>query len=138
MQTKISRAVVSELQERFRERQPRIVSLMRTLVETESPSGDVSGSRAVVDLLAKAAETARCVAAIDRFDVPNFGQHLIIRAFQDRASAGNILLVGHTDTVHSRGSLASRPWRLEDNRIYGPGIFDMKGNCASMGQAYST
>ena len=130
MQTKISRAVVSELQERFRERQPRIVSLMRTLVETESPSGDVSGSRAVVDLLAKAAETARCVAAIDRFDVPNFGQHLIIRAFQDRASAGNILLVGHTDTVHSRGSLASRPWRLEDNRIYGPGIFDMKGNCA--------
>ncbi len=130
MQTEISPAVVSELQERFRERQPRIISLMQTLVETESPSGDASGSRAVVDLLVKAAETARCVDAIDRFDVPNFGQHLIIRAFQDHASAGNILLVGHTDTVHSRGSLASRPWRLEDNRIYGPGIFDMKGNCA--------
>lgn len=130
MQTEISRALVNELQERFRERQARIVSLMRTLVETESPSGDFFGSRAVVDLLVGAAETARCVASIDRFDVPNFGQHLIIRAFQDYAPAGNILLVGHTDTVHPRGSLAERPWRLEDNRIYGPGIFDMKGNCA--------
>jgi glutamate carboxypeptidase len=130
MQTEISPALVSELQERFRERQAPIVSLMRTLVETESPSGDLVGSRAVVDLLAKAVKTARCVSSIDRFDVPNFGQHLIIRAFQDHAPAGNILLVGHTDTVHPRGSLAERPWRFEDNRIYGPGIFDMKGNCA--------
>jgi glutamate carboxypeptidase len=130
MQTEISPALVSALQERFREQQTRIVSLMRTLVETESPSGDLVGSRAVVDLLAGAAGTARCVASVDRFDVPNFGQHLIIRAFQNYAPAGNILLVGHTDTVHPRGSLAERPWRLEDNHIYGPGIFDMKGNCA--------
>jgi len=130
MQTEISTALVRDLQDRFRERQPRIVSLMRALVEAESPSGDVAGSRAVVDLLAEAAGSARCVTSIDRVDVPNFGQHLVIRAFQDKAAAGNILLVGHTDTVHPRGSVAERPWRLEENRIYGPGIFDMKANCA--------
>lgn len=130
MQTEISTALVRDLQDRFRERQPRIVSLMRALVEAESPSGDVAGSRAVVDLLAEAAGSARCVTSIDRVDVPNFGQHLVIRAFQDKAAAGNILLVGHTDTVHPRGSVAERPWRLEGNRIYGPGIFDMKANCA--------
>jgi glutamate carboxypeptidase len=130
MQTEISTALVRDLQDRFRERQPRIVSLMRALVEAESPSGDVAGSRAVVDLLAEAAGSARCVTSIDRVDVPNFGQHLVIRAFQDKAAAGNILLVGHTDTVHPRGSVSERPWRLEGNRIYGPGIFDMKANCA--------
>jgi glutamate carboxypeptidase len=129
-QTKISTALIRDLQDRFRERRPQIVSLIRALVETESPSGDVAGSRAVVGLLADAASSARCVNSIDRIDVPNFGQHLIIRAFQDKAAAGNILLVGHTDTVHPRGSVAERPWRLEDNRIYGPGIFDMKANCA--------
>lgn len=126
----ISTALAQELQDRFRERQPQIVSLMRSLVETESPSGDVRGSQRMVDLLATTGETARCVNSIDRVEVPNFGQHLIIRAFQDKAAAGNILLAGHTDTVHPRGSVAERPCRSEENRIYGPGIFDMKANCA--------
>jgi glutamate carboxypeptidase len=130
MQTEISTDLVRDLQDRFRKRQPQIVSLIRALVETESPSGDVAGSRAVVNLLANAAGDARCVSSIDRVDVPDFGEHLVIRAFQERAESGNILLVGHTDTVHPRGSVAERPWRLEENRIYGPGIFDMKANCA--------
>ena len=130
MQTEISTALLRDVRNRFSERQPKIVSLIRALVETESPSGDLAGSRAVVNLLADAAAGARGVTSIDRVDVPNFGQHLVIRAFQDRAGAGNILLVGHTDTVHPRGSVAERPWRLETNRIYGPGIFDMKANCA--------
>jgi glutamate carboxypeptidase len=126
----ISAALAKELQNRFLERQPQIVSLTRALVEAESPSGDQAGSRAVVELLATAAESAGCVNSIDRVDVPDFGQHLVIRAFQEKAAAGNIILVGHTDTVHLRGSVAERPWRPEGNRIYGPGIFDMKANCA--------
>jgi glutamate carboxypeptidase len=130
MQNGISTALARDVHDRFRDRQSQILSLMRELVETESPSGDEAGSRAVVDLLAKAAEAARCVNSIDRVEVPNFGQHLIIRAFQEHAAAGNLLLVGHTDTVHPRGSVAERPWRQEGNRIYGPGIFDMKANCA--------
>src|SRR5207237_5838406 len=36
----------------------------------------------------------------------------------------------HTDTVHLRGSLGLRPWRESEGRIYGPGIYDMKANCA--------
>lgn len=114
----------------FQERQPQLVSLIRAIVETESPSGDEAGSRAVVDLLARAAEDARSVNSIERVDVPGFGQHLIIRAFKEKIAAGSLLLVGHTDTVHPRGSLRDRPWRVEGNRIYGPGIYDMKANCA--------
>jgi glutamate carboxypeptidase len=63
-------------------------------------------------------------------EVPGFGQHLVIKAFQEQSEAGQIVLVGHTDTVHSRGSLAERPWRREAERAYGPGVFDMKANCA--------
>ena len=114
----------------FEAREAEIERFIRALVETESPSGDASGSLAVVDLLADAAAGLSCVSNIERIDVPDFGQHMIVRAFQDRGSQGNVLLVGHTDTVHARGSLSDRPWRRENNKIYGPGIFDMKANCA--------
>ncbi|HVG39011.1 MAG TPA: M20/M25/M40 family metallo-hydrolase, partial [Pyrinomonadaceae bacterium] len=40
------------------------------------------------------------------------------------------LVLGHTDTVHPRGTIRAFPWREEeDGKIYGPGIFDMKANC---------
>jgi glutamate carboxypeptidase len=120
-----ARAIFSALHER----QAKIEAFIRSLVEVESPSGDVDGSRGVVDLLVEAAGRLECVDSVERFDVPDFGQHLVIKAFQ-KQSAGQILLVGHTDTVHSLGSLSQRPWRVTDGRIYGPGIFDMKANCA--------
>lgn len=126
MSGQLTRQVLNALQTR----QAEVETFIQSLVEVESPSGDEVGSRAVVDLLAHAASGLACVEAIERVDVPDFGQHLVIRAFQKQNNARQILIVGHTDTVHSRGSLSERPWRREGGKIYGPGIFDMKANCA--------
>ena len=126
----MSDQLVRQVFARLQSRQTEIEQFIQTLVETESPSGDVEGSRAVVDLLVRAAEGLDSVGAIERVDVPDFGQHVLIRAFEDRSDARQILLVGHTDTVHARGSVTERPWRREGGKIYGPGIFDMKANCA--------
>ena len=120
----LARRVFTTLQTR----QADVEAFIQSLVEVESPSGDVEGSRAVVDLLAQAASRLACVDAVERVDVPDFGQHLVIKAFQNNER--QILMVGHTDTVHSRGSLSERPWRRDAGKIYGPGIFDMKANCA--------
>ena len=125
MSAELPRQILTALQAR----QPEIEKFIQALVETESPSGDEEGSRAAVDLLAEAADQLECVSEIERASVPGFGQHLVIRAFQSQSGAGQILLVGHTDTVHARGSLSERPWRREAGKIYGPGIFDMKANC---------
>ncbi|HWF89549.1 MAG TPA: M20 family metallopeptidase [Pyrinomonadaceae bacterium] len=121
----LARQILAALQTR----QAEVEAFIQSLVEVESPSGDMEGSRAVVDLLVNAAGELSCVDAIERVDVPDFGQHLVVRAFQ-KESRQQILMVGHTDTVHSRGSLSERPWRREAGKIYGPGIFDMKANCA--------
>lgn len=124
-----SLSLARQLHSSLQKRQPEIEAFIRALVELESPSGDVEGSRAVVDLLARTAAELACVDSIDRADVPGFGQHLVIRSFAKQSDAGQIMLVGHTDTVHARGSLDQMSWRREGEKIYGPGIFDMKANC---------
>ena len=126
MNGQLTRQLLTALQTR----QAEVEAFIQSLVEVESPSGDKEGSRAVVDLLVQSASRLACVDAIERVDVPDFGQHLVIRAFQKQNNARQILMVGHTDTVHSRGSLSERPFRREGGKIYGPGIFDMKANCA--------
>jgi glutamate carboxypeptidase len=40
---------------------------------------------------------------------------------------GNVLLLGHIDTVYPAGIAALRPLRLEGETLYGPGVCDMKG-----------
>jgi glutamate carboxypeptidase len=124
-----SREQLVSLREVFVKRQSEFLSSVRALVEIESPSGDVDGSRQAVSLLAEMAAQIRAMDAIDRIPGPDFGEHLRIRAFGKDNDAPPILLLGHTDTVHPRGSIQARPWRVEAKRIYGPGVFDMKSNC---------
>ncbi|MBC7931906.1 MAG: M20 family metallopeptidase [Rubrivivax sp.] len=116
----------------FESRRAEILSLTRALCEIESPSGDGEGSSAVVSLLAEATTAMHLEAVAERIPAPNdYGEHLRLRAFAEGSSTQRtLLLIGHTDTVHPRGSLAERPWRESDGRIYAPGIFDMKASCA--------
>ena len=118
------------LLEYFARRQDDVLSFTRALCEVESPSGDLAGSRAVADMLASAVEAVPGVVSTERIEPPGrYGVHFRARAFE-AAGARPLLLLGHTDTVHPRGTLAARPWREEAGRLYAPGVFDMKASCA--------
>jgi glutamate carboxypeptidase len=41
-----------------------------------------------------------------------------------------LMLIAHMDTVYQHGILATQPYRVDENRIYGPGIADDKGGIA--------
>ena len=130
MLAQILPATAESLLTHFTTRRAEILRQIRALVEIESPSWDVAGSQRVVAQIAEFVADLPLPATLERIDAPNCGQHLRLRFFTDCAqSDGALLLLGHTDTVHPRGTLAARPWREEEGRIYGPGIFDMKANC---------
>lgn len=126
----LSNSNLQDLSDYFVGRREAIITLTRSLVEQESPSGDEAGSKAVVSLLAEAAASIRGITTVERVASENYGEHLRITTFGDSRESNPILILGHTDTVHPRGSLKQRPWRLEANRAHGPGVFDMKANCA--------
>lgn len=124
-------ANTSILLKHFTTRQQQILEFIRRLCETESPSYDEAGSRAVVALLEAEAQKVKAADSIEKITAEGYGEHLIIRAFSD-LSGQPILLLGHTDTVHPRGSLLERPWRDDGDKIFAPGIFDMKSGVALM------
>ncbi|HVF57849.1 MAG TPA: M20 family metallopeptidase [Pyrinomonadaceae bacterium] len=133
MPLELDRDRARDLLEYFQSRRREVLALTRALVEQESPSGDLDGSRAVVQLLSESAQSVGAVSSLERIEAAdNYGEHLRVRAFTKAdPDARAILILGHTDTVHPRGSLRQRPWRESDGKIYGPGVFDMKAGCAA-------
>jgi glutamate carboxypeptidase len=123
----------ARLRRHFEVRRGRVLSLARSLCEIESPSGDGEGSTAAVSLLAEEAKSIASVSSVERVGAPEgYGEHFILRAFENPSSDERpLLLLGHTDTVHPRGTLAARPWRETEGRIYAPGVYDMKAACAA-------
>ncbi len=95
-------------------------------VRQESPTREAAHVNAMVDLVA--AEAAAAGLASER--VPGrdgLGDALILRAGPASDRPG-ILVLSHLDTVHPVGTIAhDLPLRVEGDRLYGPGVYDMKG-----------
>lgn len=119
----------------FKTREPAIVEAIREIVDIESPSNNIEQSLAVVDHIVKSAADCGIELTVERVPADGVGEHLIIRAWPGESR--HILLLGHTDTVHPIGSNKKNPTRIEGDRFYGCGIFDMKANIILMVEAIS-
>jgi glutamate carboxypeptidase len=92
-------------------------------VEIESPTGDVAAVNRMIDRVT--ADLAGVPVRIERLPGrPGFGDTLVAQTQDDGAG---ILMLSHIDTVHPIGTLKSSPFRHDGDRLYGPGIYDMKG-----------
>lgn len=101
-------------------------SLLRTLVETESPSHEKGAVDRVGAIVAREAE--KLGAQVEIIASQETGDHVLARFSGEPAGQGNrpILLLCHMDTVFPLGTIAKFPYREADGKIYGPGTLDMK------------
>jgi len=118
-----SRTILSYM----REREGEIIALIRTFVEIESPTCD----KAAVDRMGIAvADAAEDIARVTRLEQSEHGDHLRIEFDIPTRADGQVLGLGHIDTVWNVGTLQRMPWKQADGRLWGPGVFDMKAGVA--------
>jgi glutamate carboxypeptidase len=109
----------------LRPRLPQMISVLRTFVLAESPSLEKTPADRCCVIVA--AEWRKQGARVERLAQRHRGDHLRI-TWQPRESraAGQLLVLGHYDTVYAAGTLATMPFRVFAGKAYGPGTFDMK------------
>ena len=102
-----------------------LVAGIRAWIECESPSNYTAGLSAMADLIAAYAREAGLTAAIQTVGAAG----LPLLTISNRAAGDTrpgILILAHMDTVHPVGVLQENPCRIDGDRLYGPGSYDMK------------
>lgn len=126
---------MSNIREHFEARRAQIVRQIEQLVEIDSPSRDASGISAAVAWLESRLEKVPGITTVERIPADGLGEHVIFRAFEEAGGGKPAMMLGHIDTVHPRGTKERNPTRVEDGRLYGCGVFDMKANVVLMLEA---
>jgi glutamate carboxypeptidase len=129
MMRTLIRTLMPALLRDLKSRKTEIVRLLGRFVECESPSHD----KAAVDSMGQivAAEWKRRGANVKILRQPQRGNHVRAELWLgDGRPHGQILVLGHLDTVYPLGTIAKMPFREAQGRAWGPGTFDMKGGLA--------
>jgi len=102
-----------------------MLAMLRQFVEAESPSLEKAAADRCCGLIAAA--WRRNDTRVERLAQKHRGDHLRISYGPGKTRpAGQLLVLGHYDTVYSSGTLRKMPFRISRGKAYGPGIFDMK------------
>src|SRR5579864_1443156 len=113
----------------FESRQDALLQTIREFVEIESPSDNKPAADRMGAFLAEKFAFIGGRPQLHR--TANFGDNLQID-FPGAANTKPVLLLGHFDTVYSLGTLPAMPCRVDDGRLRGPGVLDMKAGIALM------
>src|SRR5712671_1136638 len=103
-----------------------MLEVLRAFTLAESPSTEKAPADRCAELIA--AEWRKRDVRVELIAQKIRGNHIRIE-WRPRAatkSSGQLLVLGHYDTVYATGTLSKMPFRASAGRIYGPGVFDMK------------
>lgn len=109
----------------------RLLPTIRRWIELETPSHDGAAVTALARLVAE--DARRSGLGVELHEVSGTaGPLLRLSNRRGDDERKGILVLAHLDTVHPVGTLARNPFRIEDDRVHGPGGYDMKaGACVA-------
>jgi glutamate carboxypeptidase len=113
-----------EFRHYFKSRQGEIVNLLKTLVHLESPASDKEAVDKCSAFLV--GEFKKTGAKVTRFPQKKIGDLYTIQYPVSKSKKDQILVLTHIDTVWPVGKIKDMPFYLSGNKIFGPGVLDMK------------
>ncbi len=117
----------AELLEQARAEQSAYLETVKKLVAVDTGTGQAKGLATVSQMLverlqALGAEVSTSAAT------PSAGDNIV--GTLKGTGGKDFLLMVHYDTVFAEGTAAERPFRMDEQRAYGPGVADAKGGVA--------
>lgn len=112
----------------FRRHQDEMIAFLVRLVEHESPTDEKAAIDRYGDFLGDAFRALG--ATVETIPQAAYGDHHRITLDPPAGAStesGQVTVLCHLDTVWALGTLAQQPISTEGSRMYGPGIYDMKG-----------
>jgi len=111
------------------------LALLRQIVNIDSGTGDIEGGAKVEALIGARLTDLGATVRIEPAEAAGLPGNLV--AVWHGTGKGRILIVAHVDTVFGPGTAASRPFSMDQNRAYGPGVGDEKGGVVNAVTALS-
>ena len=106
------------------------IKQLEEIVSIDSGSFDPEGVDKVAEIMAPKNKKLGLSVTPKRFD-ERAGFCLEVKNFPDEEEI-DILMVGHMDTVFPKGTVAERPFTMDEKKAYGPGVDDMKSGLLNM------
>jgi glutamate carboxypeptidase len=115
-----------EFQHYFKSRQGEMINLLKEIVHLESPSTDKKAVDRCSDFIIREFKKSR--TKVTRYPQNTVGNLHAIHypASKSKEKKKQILVLTHVDTVWPVGKIQNMPFYLSGDKIYGPGVLDMK------------
>ncbi|WP_134702778.1 M20 family metallopeptidase [Ammoniphilus sp. YIM 78166] len=124
--------MLNSIKQRLIEQEVLSIELLQKFTEIESFSYDKEG---IDRLSAELIQTfSHFPLLVDIFKEETYGNHV---RFTWGKGNRQITVLSHLDTVYPRGTLSSMPFKVEGERIFGPGVYDMKFSYVMMYYLFS-
>ncbi len=107
-----------------------MTELLHQLVQLESPSTVAAAQEPVLALLEQTLTKRQF--RVRRIRGRKSGGHLLAVPCDRQPQQPIQLLIGHCDTVWPLGTLDAMPLKTRQGKVYGPGVYDMKGGLVQM------
>lgn len=114
----------SVLYDKAQKAQNQFLTMLETLVNIDSRTGDQKGIAQVEDFVIQQLKAVGAIVETTNA-APSAGRNIL--ATVQGTGKGKILLLAHTDTVFKAGTVAQRPFKIVQGKAYGPGVMDDKG-----------
>jgi glutamate carboxypeptidase len=100
------------------------LELLKTIVNIDSGSGDIAGGERVESILAARLKASGAELRYEAAEAPGLPANLV--AVFHGTGRAKILIIAHVDTVFGPGTVAKRPFSIDQSRAHGPGVGDEK------------